>query len=58
MCKHSFQQHVEFTLTEQIKRKTTTEETKTLLKRRENFWVLKIKTLCQDGLNQKLNNTD
>ena len=34
---HNFRQHAEFTLLEQIKRQTTTEETRTLLKRRENF---------------------
>ena len=34
---HNFQQHAEFTLTEQIKKQTTAEETRTPLKRRENF---------------------
>ena len=63
-CKHfnktnnNFQQHAEFTLIEQIKKQTTTEETRTLLKRRENFWVLKLKTLYPDGLNQESDNTD
>ena len=59
---HNFQQHAEFTLIEQIKKQTTTEETRTLLKRRENFWVLKLKALYTklylDGLNQALNNSD
>ena len=56
--KHNFQQKAEFTLIEQIKKQTTTEETRTLLKPREHFWVLKLKTLYPDGLNQELNNTD
>ena len=47
-----------FKLIEQIKKQTTTEEKRTLLKRRENFWVLKLKTLYPDGLNQELKNTD
>ena len=55
---HNFQQHAEFTLTEQIKKQTAAEETRTLLKRRENFWVLKLKALYLDGLNQALNNGD
>ena len=55
---HNFQQHAEFTLIEQIKKQTAAEETRTLLKRRENFWVLKLKALYLDGLNQALNNGD
>ena len=55
---YNFQQHAESTLIEEIKKQTTAEETRTLLKRRENFWVLKLKTLYPDGLNQELNNID
>ena len=55
---HNFQQHAELALIEQIKKQTTTEETRTLLKRRENLWVLKLRTLYPDGLNQELNNID
>ena len=55
---HNFQQHAEFTLIEQIKKQTTAEETRTLLKQRENFCVLKLKILYLDGLNQELNNID
>ena len=36
---HNFQQHTELTLIKQSKKQTTAEETRTLLKRRENFWV-------------------
>ena len=55
---HNFQEHTEFTLTDflQMKKQTTTEETRTILKRGGNFWVLKLKTLYPDGLNQELNN--
>ena len=55
---HNFQQHAEFTLIEQIKKQRTAEETRILLKRRANFWVLKQKTLYPDGLDQELNNID
>ena len=36
---------------------TTTEQLRLLLKKRENFWILKLKTLYPDGLNQELNET-
>ena len=36
---------------------TTTEQLRLLLKKRENFWLLKLKTLYPDGLNQELNDT-
>ena len=55
---HNFQQHAEITLIEQIKKQTTAEETRIILKRRKNFWVLRLKTLSPDGLNEKLNNID
>lgn len=60
MCKllneqdDTFHQDAEFTLIEQIKNQTTTKETRTLLKQRANFWVLKIKTLYPDGWNKEL----
>ena len=50
---HYFQQHAEFALIEQIEKQTTAEETRTLLKQRQNFWVLKLKTLCPDRSNQE-----
>ena len=34
---------------------TTTEQLGLLLKKREHFWILKLKTLYPDGLNQQLN---
>ena len=63
-CKHfneqnyNLHQHAEFTLIKQIKKQTTAEETRTLLKGRENFSVSKLKTLYPDGLNQELNSID
>ena len=34
---------------------TTTKQLRVLLKKRENFWILKLKTLYPNGLNQELN---
>ena len=34
---------------------TTTKQLRVLLKKRENSWILKLKTLYPDGLNQELN---
>ena len=55
---HHFQQNAEFTLIEQMKKQRTAEETRTLLKRKENFWILKLETLYLDELNQELNDID
>ena len=53
---HNFQRDAKFTLIEQITKSfTTTEQLRLLLKKRENFWILKLKTLYPDGLNQELN---
>ena len=53
---HNSQRNEGFTLTEQIaKTFTTMEELWLLLKKRENFWILKLKTLYPDSLNQELN---
>ena len=60
-CKHfqnsnrNFQRDAKFTLTEQITKSfTTTEQLQLLLKKRENVWILKLKTFYPDGLNQEL----
>ena len=54
--KLNFQGDAKFTLIEQItKGFTTTEELPLLLKKRENFRILELKTLYPDGLNQELN---
>ena len=55
---HNFQQHAEFISIEQIKKQTTAEETRTLLKQRVNSWFLKLKPLYPDRLNRELNNID
>ena len=52
----NFQQHAEFTLIEQIKKQKP--RTRTALKLTEYLWVLKLKALYPDGLDQELNNTD
>ena len=54
---HNFQRNAKLALVKQItKTFTTTKELRLLLKERENFWILKLKTLHPDGLNQELNN--
>ena len=53
---HNFQRDAKFTLMQQITKSfTTTEQLRLLLKKRENFWILKLKTFYPDGLNQELN---
>ena len=54
---HNFERDAKLTLLEQITRIfTTTKQLQLLLKKRENFWILKLKTLYPDGLYQGLNN--
>ena len=53
---HDFQRHAKFTLIEKITKSCiSTAQIRLLLKKRENFWILKLKTLYPDGLNQELN---
>ena len=53
---HNFQRDAKFTLIEVITKSfITTEQLRLLLKKQENFWILKLKTLYPDGLNQELN---
>ena len=53
---HNFQRDAKLTLIEQItKTLTTTKQLPLLLMKRENFWILKLKTIYPDGLNQELN---
>ena len=53
---HEFQRHAKFTLIEKITKKfASTAQLRLLLKKGENFWILKLKTLYPDGLNQELN---
>ena len=55
---HNFDHDSEFTLTEQIRKPMTSEETRKLLKIQENFWILKVKALYPDELSQEINDTD
>ena len=51
---HNFNTYAKFILTEQMRHiNTDTEKIKT--KKRENFWILTLKTLTPKGLNQELN---
>ena len=53
---HNSQRDEEFILIEQImKTFSTIEELRLPLKKRKNFWILKLITLYPDGLNQELN---
>ena len=54
---HNFTKDASFTIIEQIKDANKSNEEKgTILLRRENFWIKKLKTLKPKGLNQELNN--
>ena len=56
---HQFQRDAKFTIIEKVtKNCTTSEELRLLLKKRENFWIIKLKTLHPYGLNQELNEID
>ena len=53
---HEFNRDAKFTIIEQIKDNSKTQEEKrSILLRRENFWIIKLKTLTPLGLNQELN---
>ena len=52
---HIFQRDKKFVLTEQIaKNYNAIEELRLILKKRENFWILNLRTLYPDGLDQEL----
>ena len=55
---HNLIQHSKFTLIEQLNETENISKTalKLRLKRREDFWILKLDTLSPKGLNQDLNN--
>ena len=55
---NNFMKHAKLTLIEQLtEMSNVSKDTLWLrLKRREDFWVIKIKTLAPKGLNQQLNN--
>ena len=53
----NFMKHAKFTLTEQLTEiSNVSKDTLRLrLKRREEFWIIKLETLALTGLNQELN---
>ena len=55
---HNFMKHAKFTLIEQLTEMSNiSKDTLRLrLKRREDFWIIKFKTLTPNGLNQELSN--
>ena len=55
---HNFMKHVKFTLIEQLTEisNINKDTLKLWLKRREDFWVIKLETLTPKGLNQELSN--
>ena len=55
---HNFNKHEKFTLIAQINNTINNDKDiiKIRLKRREDFWILKLDTLTLKGLNQELNN--
>ena len=53
---HDFTKHARITLIEQIKDPNKSKEEITyILEKRENFWIIKLDTLCPNGFNQSLN---
>ena len=53
---HNFQRDVKFTVIEQIKNLNKEKQDKRkILENKEDFWILKLKTLQPNGLNDKLN---
>ena len=53
---HNFNQHAKFILTERLDNTSIDKDLATLtLKKREVFWILRLKTLQPDGFNAELN---
>ena len=54
---HDFNKNAKFTLIEKLTNtnKVATETLKERLKNGENFWIIKLRTLTPNGLNQELN---
>ena len=55
---HNFMKHAKFTLIEQLTEiSNVSKDTLRLrLKRREDFWIIKLETFAPKGLNEELNN--
>ena len=54
---HNFNDHARFTLIEQLKVSKSTQENRRLLEQREDYWMLRLKTLAPYGMNDRLNST-
>ena len=55
---HDFEKHARFTFIEKItKNDLTSAEMTELLHRREDFWIIKLGTMKDNGFNDKLNLT-
>ena len=54
---HNFNDHARFTLIEQLKVSKSTQENRRLLEQREDYWMLRLKTLAPYGMNDHLNST-
>ena len=53
---HNFQRDAKFTIIEQIKNLNKEKQDKRkILENKEDFWILKLKTLQPNGLNDKIN---
>ena len=55
---HNFKKHMKFTLIEQLMEisNLSKDNLRPWLKRREDFWIIKLETLAPKELNQELNN--
>ena len=55
---HNFMNHAKFTLIEELTEISNVSEDnlRPRLKRREDFWIIKLETHAPKGLNQELNN--
>ena len=53
---HNFNVHARFTVIEEVYNKSLSKlKIRSLLEHREDFWILKLKTLSLQGLNMSLN---
>ena len=56
---HTFNKDARFTIIEELKRKDKSlKEMRTILEKREDFWIERLKTLRPHGFNMELNNSD
>ena len=56
MLGHNFNVHARFTVIEEVYNKSLSKlKIRSLLEHREDFWILKLKTLSLQGLNMSLN---